>query len=184
MAFTRDHLGRQTNFSYQDSFSDGNNSRNTFAYPTTVTDPGGFSSTMQYNFDFGAVTRTQGPPPAGQSQGAIQTLTYDSAARVDRVTSREHGRLHAICLRARLHSEFFHRQQFGRRGIFVPNFRWRWSHQSSVCQSSRQHRRLHWTSDNLRFNGTRDPANKPDGNHRKLGAGRRRRSLGLLGTGL
>src|SRR5205085_1085062 len=39
--FTRDPLwqagqpGHQVNVSYADSFSDGNNSRNTFAYPTT-----------------------------------------------------------------------------------------------------------------------------------------------------
>lgn len=85
-AFTRDHLGHQTNFNYQDSFSDGNNTRNTFAYLTTVTDADTFSSTSQYNFDFGAVTRTQGPPPAGQSQGPIQTFAYDSVARLERIT--------------------------------------------------------------------------------------------------
>jgi len=87
VVFTRDHFWRQTNVSYQDSFSDGFNSRNTYAYPTSVTDPDNFSSTMQYNYDFGAVTRTQGPPPAGQSLGLIQTFTYDGAARLDRVTT-------------------------------------------------------------------------------------------------
>ena len=87
VVFTRDDLWHQSNFSYQDSFSDGYNSRNTFAFPTTVTDPDNASATMQYNYDFGAVTRTQGPPPAGQSQGLIQTVTYDGAARVDRVTT-------------------------------------------------------------------------------------------------
>jgi len=91
LAFTRDQLGCQTVFNYQDSFSDSNNSRNTFAYPTTVTDAGNTSSTMQYNFDFGAVTRTQGPPPAGQSQGAIQTFTYDGAGRIERVTVTNTG---------------------------------------------------------------------------------------------
>ena len=91
LAFTRDHLWHQTNISYQDSFSDGNNSRNTFAYPTTITDPGGFTTTQQHNYDFGAVTRTQGPPPAGQSQGQIQTLTYDSATRLERVTLTNNG---------------------------------------------------------------------------------------------
>jgi len=86
VAFTRDHLTHQTSFNYQDSFSDGNNSRNTFAYPTTVTDPGDFSTAMQYHYDFGALTRTQGPPPAGQSQGLIQAFAYDGAARLERVT--------------------------------------------------------------------------------------------------
>lgn len=86
LVLTRDHLWHSTLFSYQDSFSDSTN-RNTFAYPTTVTDSDGFSSTMQYNFDFGAVTRTQDPPPAGQSQGLIQTFTYDAVARLERVTT-------------------------------------------------------------------------------------------------
>ena len=85
-----DPLWRQTTLSYSDSFSDAVN-RNTFAYPTTVTDPDGFSSTTQYNFDFGSVTRAQGPPPAGQTQGLIRTLTYDSAARVERVTVTNTG---------------------------------------------------------------------------------------------
>jgi len=87
LAFTRDHLWHQTNFSYQDSFSDGNNARNTFAYPTTVTDPDGFASTVQYNYDFGSETRTQSPTPAGQTQGLIQTFTYDSEARIQQVTT-------------------------------------------------------------------------------------------------
>ena len=85
MVLTRDHLWHQTNYNYQDSFSDGNNSRNTFAYPTTVTDPDSFNSTVQYNYDFGAVTRTQDP------KGAVQTTTYDSAGRPDRITNQTSG---------------------------------------------------------------------------------------------
>jgi YD repeat-containing protein len=88
--FTRDALWHQNFFSYTDSFSDSVN-RNTFAYPTTITDADGYQSFAQYNYDFGATTRTQGPPPAGQSQGAIQTITYDSVARVDRVTTTNTG---------------------------------------------------------------------------------------------
>jgi YD repeat-containing protein len=91
VTFSRDALLHQSNLSYADSFSDGNNSRNTFAYPTTATDPGGFNSLVQYNFDFGAVTRTQGPPPAGQTQGRIQSILYDAAARVQRVTTVNNG---------------------------------------------------------------------------------------------
>jgi YD repeat-containing protein len=86
-----DPLWHEVNLSYTDSFSDGNNSRNTFAYPTTVTDADGFSSSVQYNFDFGAKTRAQGPPPAGQSQGAIQTMTYDGAGRISRVDNQNNG---------------------------------------------------------------------------------------------
>ena len=57
---TENHYGQGSTFSYADSFSDSVN-RNTFAYLTTVTDGDGFSSTVQYNFDFGAITRAQDP---------------------------------------------------------------------------------------------------------------------------
>ena len=65
--------------------------RNTFAYPTSLTDAEGFSSSVQYNFDFGAMTRTQSPTPAGQSQGAIQTMTYNSLGQLERVTTTNNG---------------------------------------------------------------------------------------------
>ena len=89
--WSSDPLGHQTSIGYTDSFSDGNNSRNTFAYPTTITDADGNSSYLQYNYDFGARTRAQGPPPAGQSQGIIQTLAYDSVARIQQVTTANNG---------------------------------------------------------------------------------------------
>ncbi|MDQ3744341.1 MAG: PKD domain-containing protein, partial [Acidobacteriota bacterium] len=88
---TTDPLTRQTSFGYADSFSDGNNSRSTFAYPTSVTDAGGFSTTVQYNFDFGAKTRFQGPPPDGQPNGIIQTFAYDGAARLQQETTANNG---------------------------------------------------------------------------------------------
>ena len=56
-----------------------------------MTDAGGFSSFVQYNFDFGAKTRMQGPPPAGQPQGAIQLFAHDSAARLLQVTTQNNG---------------------------------------------------------------------------------------------
>jgi hypothetical protein len=71
---TKDPLLHQASVAYADSFSDGNNSRNTFAYPTMVTDADGFSTTVQYDFDFGAKAQAQGPPPAGQTVGLIQTF--------------------------------------------------------------------------------------------------------------
>jgi hypothetical protein len=83
---TTDPAGHQSNITYADSFSDSIN-RNTFAYPTTVTDAGGSNSQIQYNFDFGAKTRTQSPAPANQSQGAIQTMTYNSLGQLERVTT-------------------------------------------------------------------------------------------------
>jgi YD repeat-containing protein len=96
--FSRDPLNRQTSISYEDSFSDGNHAFTTFAYPTKVTPPiaGGenaesFSSTTQYNYYFGAVTRTQGPIPAGQTQGPVQTFAYDAAGRISRVDNLSNG---------------------------------------------------------------------------------------------
>ncbi|MDQ2975644.1 MAG: hypothetical protein M3R69_09575, partial [Acidobacteriota bacterium] len=82
--FSGDGMWHRSDISYADAFSDGVN-RNTFAFPTTVTDPDGFSSTAQYNYDFGAGTRTQDP------KGAVQTMTYDWAGRIDRVTSQNTG---------------------------------------------------------------------------------------------
>ncbi len=82
--FTRDPLDHQTSVSFADSFSDGQN-RNTYAYPTTATDPDNFSSTVQYNYDFGAVTRTEDP------KGAAVTRTYDAAGRIERTTNVVNG---------------------------------------------------------------------------------------------
>lgn len=79
-----DHYGRGSTVNYADSYSDAVN-RNTFAYPTNVTDADGFSSTAQYNYDFGAVTRTQDP------KGAVETRTYESAGRIDRITNQVNG---------------------------------------------------------------------------------------------
>ncbi|HEY0380275.1 MAG TPA: S8 family serine peptidase [Pyrinomonadaceae bacterium] len=92
---TRNALGRQTTFDYTDSFSDTTKSYpNTLAYPTKVTPPvatgetaASFALSTQYNYDFGAVTLTQGPAPAGQTAGPIQTVEYDSAGRVSKVKS-------------------------------------------------------------------------------------------------
>ena len=81
---SEDAYGQGTVVSYTDAFSDAVN-RNTFAYPTTMTDAENYSSTVQYNYDFGAVTRTQDP------KGAVQTMTYDSAARRLRITNQTTG---------------------------------------------------------------------------------------------
>jgi RHS repeat-associated protein len=57
------------------------------AYPTatTINDPDPYQSTVQYNFDTGAVTRRQDP------KGAIQTISYDAAGRTDRITNQISG---------------------------------------------------------------------------------------------
>lgn len=65
--------------------------RHTFAYPTTLTDADSNSSVVQYNFDFGATTRTQSPAPANQSQGTIQTMAYNNLGQLERVTTVNNG---------------------------------------------------------------------------------------------
>ena len=74
--------------SYTDSFSDAVN-HNTLAYPTTYTDPDGYTSTAKYNFDFGATTYARTPQPNTTSNvaGPEQTFTYDSIGRLDRTTN-------------------------------------------------------------------------------------------------
>jgi RHS repeat-associated protein len=89
--FTRDALNHQSSISYTDSFFDGNTSRNTFAYPTQATDADSHQSTAQYDYNFGAVTKIQGPPPAGNTQGLVQKLTYDKMLRVTRVSTEFNG---------------------------------------------------------------------------------------------
>ncbi|HVG33989.1 MAG TPA: S8 family serine peptidase, partial [Pyrinomonadaceae bacterium] len=87
VTFTRDARGHSTSISYTDSFSDGAN-RNTYAFPTTVTDPDGNVSKMRYDYNLGAVTYTEGPPPAGQTQGAVAEMEYDSAGRLLKATNK------------------------------------------------------------------------------------------------
>jgi YD repeat-containing protein len=81
---TENHYGHGNTLSYSDSFSDAVN-RNTFAYATSITDADGFSSSFQYNFDFGSITRTQNP------KGDVNTITHDSVGRIDRVTNQATG---------------------------------------------------------------------------------------------
>lgn len=85
-----DPLWRSTSFSYTDAFSDGVN-RNTFAYPTTVTDADGFQAQMKYNFDFGASTWIQTPSPNAGQTAPTQTMTYDGAARLQQITNGVNG---------------------------------------------------------------------------------------------
>jgi YD repeat-containing protein len=76
VVFTRDALGHQKTISYIDSDSGAR-----LAYPTTVTDPGNFSSALEYNYDMGAPTRTMDP------KGAATKIYYDAAGRKLKVKS-------------------------------------------------------------------------------------------------
>jgi YD repeat-containing protein len=91
ITFTRDPLNHQTSASYSESFSDGNNSRNTFAYPTVAIDPDGGHLYIQYNFNFGRKTRFEGPPPQNQPNGIVQTFDYDDSIRIRQVTTANTG---------------------------------------------------------------------------------------------
>lgn len=84
---TTDPASHTSSLGYADSYSDGNNSRGTFAYPTTLTDADTNSSTVQYDFSLGSKTRVQGPPPQNQPNGIVQTFSYDGAARLQQVTT-------------------------------------------------------------------------------------------------
>lgn len=81
---TTDPAGHQSSIGYEDSFLDGAN-RNTFAYPTTVTDADNNSSTVQYSYDFGAITFTRDP------KGARTIREYDGIGRPLKFTNIETG---------------------------------------------------------------------------------------------
>ena len=78
--FTIDPAGHAVNTSYADAFSSGVPPGLTLAYPTAITDPDGFTSTTQYNYDSGAITLTQDP------KGAQQIYTYDGVGRISQQT--------------------------------------------------------------------------------------------------
>jgi RHS repeat-associated protein len=90
VVFSRDALGHQTSVSYADSFSDSVD-HNTFAYPTTVTDEGGFQSLAKYNFDFGALTWRQTPSPNSGQTAPSETMSYDSATRIQQILNNVTG---------------------------------------------------------------------------------------------
>ncbi|HEV2705405.1 MAG TPA: hypothetical protein VGV59_05745, partial [Pyrinomonadaceae bacterium] len=81
LIMSADANGYETRYTYSDSFSDAI-TRNTYAYPTQVTNPAGHSSYVQYNYDMGLTTRTQDP------KGAVFTNLYDAARRPERVTNQ------------------------------------------------------------------------------------------------
>jgi len=90
-----DALNRAVTVSYNDSFADNVN-RNTFAYPTTLTDPAGNSSTIQYRYDIGANVKAVSPIPYGgqntpNSTGKTTTRSYDAAGRLDQETVVNNG---------------------------------------------------------------------------------------------
>jgi YD repeat-containing protein len=91
-----DPLGHTTNVIYEDKFAangitlDQPLSFATWAYPTKVIDPDGYSSSIRYKYDFGAPTWKQTPKPneVSNTPGPEQKLEYDPVtSRLQRVTS-------------------------------------------------------------------------------------------------
>ena len=83
-AFTRDALNHQTNIFYTDNFSNVSNT-NTYAYPTQIQDPDGYSSYIQYHFHWGEVTRTTNP------KGASVRNDYTSYGLLYQTTNEVNG---------------------------------------------------------------------------------------------
>lgn len=92
---TTDPANHQVSVTYTDAFSaDGTNLDAprpfvTLAYPTTVTDADGYSSSARYHYDFGAATWKQTPQPntTVNTPGPVQKLTYDNLGRLQQVTN-------------------------------------------------------------------------------------------------
>ncbi len=79
-----DPLGRMIKISYADVFNDTPSNRNTFAYPTKLTDTAGNFSEVKYRYDIGANVWAKSPAPQGQSQGKITTRIYDDVGRIEK----------------------------------------------------------------------------------------------------
>lgn len=93
---TLDAIGNETRISYAESYKDGNNTRNTYAYPTGIFDPENTTSVptakTEYDFYRGVVTRTEGKAPLNQTQGAIVTREYnDPLGRLTKITTVNDG---------------------------------------------------------------------------------------------
>jgi YD repeat-containing protein len=96
---TTDASNHSVTLSYMDRFAqngvdlDPALSFSTLAYPTTVTDPDGYTSSIRYNYDFGSQTWKQTPLPntIANTPGPKQKVSYDSVGRVERVTNLENN---------------------------------------------------------------------------------------------
>ncbi len=82
---------RTVKIGYTDSFNDNDNTRNTFAYPTTLTDPAGFSSQVKYRFDIGVNVWAQSPAPQNQMQGKTSERIFDTVGRLERQKIANYG---------------------------------------------------------------------------------------------
>ncbi len=101
-AYSKDALGHKSSVGYADSFfqnvnrthADPQQRLQTFAYPTTVADPDGFTATSLYNYDMGQVTKSQTPMPnatQNTTSGPVVTRLYDEAGRLLKSSNSVNG---------------------------------------------------------------------------------------------
>ena len=82
---------RKVEISYADAFNDNQNSRNTFAYPTKLTevantDTGNNYSSVKYRYDTGANVWAKSPKPENNSSGKETTQEFDAIGRLQKET--------------------------------------------------------------------------------------------------
>ena len=99
-----DPLNREIKTSYADNFDDNQN-RNSFAFPTQITDPANNSSSVKYRFDTGANVYAQSPAPAGQNGWQTDAKNLRHARTVGEGDRSQYGCLHKIRLSGERHSK-------------------------------------------------------------------------------
>ena len=84
---------RQVTISYADKFNDGNDTRETYAYPTKIIDPENYYSEVIYRYDIGANVWARSPLPQGpnNTQGKVTTREFDSIGRLEKETIVNNG---------------------------------------------------------------------------------------------
>lgn len=84
VAYAKDALNHLTTFNYNGAFYNSSVT-NRFAFPTTITDPDGFASTVQYDYNNSAAALTTDP------KGASVLRQYDAYDRLFQVTNQVNG---------------------------------------------------------------------------------------------
>ena len=75
---------REVKISYADVFNDTTSTRNTYAYPTKLTDPANNFSQVKYRFDIGANVWAKSPDLNATTAGKQTSRNYDGFGRLER----------------------------------------------------------------------------------------------------